>query len=243
MGLVVSCCALGALADDVVTAKASNNMATVEDDIKFQEELVDDMRDSIAILDGKIERLKLQLDSINAIAKDLKGQINDLQKLRKEQEKGIKASEKTRLEHVETRDILIYQNEVLPVLEEQFDKIEVERALAQFNKMETKDVIKRKELVSNYGKYYKEIRDMLEKQKRTFEQQRWSVQGADSEAYKTFQKAFKGVGYYKVFDKGQKNPNHPTIPYLDEVMLQIQSLMRSGFNNKQLYDNVLNMLY
>ena len=138
---------------------------------------------------------------------------------------------------------VIYKQEVLPVLTAQYDKYEVEQALTRFDAMETKGVLKRRDLLNNYGKYSQEIREMLEKHKRTFEQLRWATQGSDSEAYKDFQKAFKKLGYHKTYEKGQKNATTPTIPYLDEVMSDIQMLMRQGFNSQYQYNNVLNMLY
>lgn len=240
--------ALLALMVMAVTAQTTattqvSNLTKLENDIKLQEDLVLDMQDSIAILDSDIAFYKGKLDSANAVVKALKEQIKDLERLKKEQEKGIKLANKTRQATVEDRDELIYKEEIVPVLDNQYDKLEVEQALAKFDAMETKDVIKRKDLVQNYGKYSQEIREMLEKQKRNFEQLRWATQGSDSEPYKDFQKAFKKLGYYKTFEKGQKNATTPTIPYLDEVMSNIQLLMRQGFNSQYQYNNVLNMLY
>jgi predicted nucleic acid-binding Zn-ribbon protein len=201
------------------------------------------MRDSITILNGKIDILKIRLDSLNSVVKDVKDQISALEKLRKEQEKGIKAANKTRQETVDSRDNLIYQMDILPVLQNQYDKLKVEQALTKFDGMETKDVLKRKEMVENYGKYSLEIRNLLEKYKSKFEQTRWATQGTDSDLYKEFQKAFKKLGYYKTFEKGAKNASTPTIPYLDQIMSEIQLIQRSGFNSQYQYNKVLNMLY
>ncbi len=237
---------LMALALTAVATQAQQATTTVtqlENDIKLQEDLVLDMQDSIVILDQNIDQLKAQLDSANAVVKALKGQIKELERLKKEQEKGIKLANKTRQNTVENLDELIYTQSILPVLNDKYDKLQVEQALAKFDNMETKDVIKRKELVKNYGKYCQELREMLNKHKQGFEQLRWATQGTDSEPYKEFQKAFKKLSYYKTYDKGQKNPTTPTIPYLDEVMASIQLLMRQGFNSQYQYNNVLNMLY
>lgn len=238
---------LVALAITAVAAMAQTttgaNITQLEKDIKLQEDLVLDMQDSIAILDQDITQLKSRLDSANAVVKALKQQIKDLERLKKEQEKGIKQANKTRQNTVEDRDELIYKQDILPVLASQYDKLDVEQALTRFDAMETKDVIKRRDLVKNYGKYSQEIREMLEKYKHTFEQLRWATQGSESEAYKDFQKAFKKLGYHKTFEKGQKNPTTPTIPYLDEVMSEVQLLMRQGFNSQYQYNNVINMLY
>ena len=184
--------------------------------------------------------------SVQALEKQrqqIQRQIKEQERLKKEQEKGIKLANKTRQASVADRDELIYKQEVLPVLTAQYDKYEVEQALTRFDAMETKGVLKRRDLLNNYGKYSQEIRDMLEKHKRTFEQLRWATQGTDSEAYKDFQKSFKRLGYHKTYVKGQKNATTPTIPYLDEVMSDIQMLMRQGFNSQYQYNNVLNMLY
>ena len=133
--------------------------------------------------------------------------------------------------------------DILPVLQNQYDKLKVEQALTKFDGMETKDVLKRKEMVENYGKYSLEIRNLLEKYKSKFEQTRWATQGTDSDLYKEFQKAFKKLGYYKTFEKGAKNASTPTIPYLDQIMSEIQLIQRSGFNSQYQYNKVLNMLY
>ena len=225
------------------TTQQQAQLTQLEDDIELQEELAQDMRDSITILNGKIDVLKARLDSLNSVVKDVKDQISGLEKLRKEQEKGIKQANKTRQETFDTRDNLIYQMDILPVLQEPYDKLEVEQILAKFDGMETKDVLKRKEMVENYGKYSLEIRNLLEKYKSKFEQTRWATQGTDSELYKDFQKAFKKLGYYKTYEKGVKNASTPTIPYLDKVMSEIQMIQRSGFNSQYQYDKVLNMLY
>ena len=225
------------------TAIPGQAITKLENDIKLQEDIVLDMQDSIVVLDQNIVRLRAQLDSTNAVVKALKAQIKEQERLKKEQEKGIKLANKTRQASVADRDELIYKQEVLPVLAAQYDKYEVEQALTRFDAMETKGVLKRRDLLNNYGKYSQEIRDMLEKHKRTFEQLRWATQGTDSEAYKDFQKSFKKLGYHKTYEKGQKNATTPTIPYLDEVMSDIQMLMRQGFNSQYQYNNVLNMLY
>ena len=239
---VLTMAATAAMAQTPSTAPGAT-ITKIEEDIKLQEELVLDMQDSIVVLDQNIAFYKARLDSANAVVKALKEQIKELERLKKEQEKGIKLANKTRQTSVEERDELIYKQEILPVLAGQYDKLQVEQALGKFDDMETKDVIKRRDLVKNYGKYSHEIREMLEKQRSTFDKLRWAAQGSDSEAYKDFQKAFKKLDYYKTFEKGQKNATTPTIPYLDEVMSDIQLMMRQGFNSLNQYNSILNMLY
>ena len=72
------------------TTTQVSNITKLENDIKLQEDLVLDMQDSIAILDSDIAFYKAKLDSANNVVKALKEQIQDLERLKKEQEKGIK---------------------------------------------------------------------------------------------------------------------------------------------------------
>ena len=224
----------------------AQQVATVtqlEDDIQYQEDVVDDSNDSIAALNTRIAELKAKLDSLNNECKEVKGMISALEKEKKEYQKQIKEANKARQLTFATRDNLVFEEEVQDVLMSPYSKVDVDNALKSFEGMETKEVLKKKELVENYGRYTKELRDLLEEYRIKFERQRWAVQGVDSELYKKFHKAFKKTAYYKVYDKGVNNSKSPTIPYLDKVMEEILLLERQGFNSRALYDKVVGMLY
>ena len=221
----------------------TNKVADLEDEIRYQELIVEGKQDTIKDLESRIKVLKERVDSLNKVEKEVKNQISALEKEKKGQENGIKLANKTRQAAFSDRDNLVYQLEVQPVFNEAFNKLDVENAMKAFDGMETKDVIKKQDLLKNYGKYYKDIREFLEKQKSTFEQLNWATQGADSEVMKKFQSAFKKLSYYKIFEKGEKDPKNASIAYLDDVMHQIQQLQRSGFNSQYQYDRVIDMLY
>lgn len=232
-----------AQADDKVVVRRTSNVNELNSDIRLQEDIVDLHLDSIDVLNDSIKFLRVRLDSINQAAKDVKDQISALEKARKACEKEIKAANKTREATFVARDNLVYEQQILPLLSKPYDKLAVDASLKNFDGMETKDVVKRADLVKNYGKYTKEIREMLDKHRATFERLRWTIQGTEDEPYKQFQKDLKGLGYYKIYDKGMKNTSTATIPYLDKVIGEILMLQRSGFNSKAQYDRVLNMLY
>ena len=118
--------------------------------------------------------------------------------------------------------------------------MDVEDALKHFNGMETKDVIKKKELVQNYGKYTKNLREFLEKQKIILDQEEWATQDSKSDVYKKFMKGLKGTNYWKIYDNSTKNPS---IPYLDSVMEQLLQQATNGLNNSRRFNEIINMLY
>lgn len=218
-------------------------VSQLEDDIQYQEDVVDDNNDSIAAINERIAVLKAKLDSLNNECKDVKNQISALEKEKKGYQKQIKDANKARQLTYATRDNLVFEEEIQDVLMSPYSKVDVDNALKSFEGMETKDVLKKKALVENYGKYTKELRDLLDDYRIKFERQRWAVQSADSELYKKFHKALKSTGYYKVYNKGINNSKEATIPYLDKVMEEILLMERQGFNSRALYDKVVGMLY
>ena len=230
-------------ADDKVVVRRTTNVTELDKDIRLQEDIVDFHLDSIEVLNDSIKALKVRLDSLNDLVKGVKAEISALEKARKACEKEIKAANKTREATFVARDNLVYDQQIEPVLSVAYSKAAVEACLQHFEGMETKDVAKRTELVKNYGKYTQETREMLDKHRATFERLRWSTVGTEDEAYKKFAKDLKGLDYLKIYNKGLKDPNAPTIPYLDKVFNEILMLQRSGFNSKTQYDRVLNMLY
>lgn len=230
-------------ADDKVVVRRTANVTELNNDIRLQEDIVDLHLDSIQLLNDSIKILKAQLDSVNSVAKGIKEHISALEKARKACEKEIKIANKTRQATFTARDNLLYEQEILPLLSKPYDKLAIDASLSHFEGMETKDITKRVELVKNYGKYTKEIRDFLDKYRATFERLRWTIQGTDDEPYKKFQKDLKSLSYYKIYEKGMKNTDNTTIPYLDKVMGEILMLQRSGFNSKTQYDRVLDMIY
>ncbi|MBR6248385.1 MAG: hypothetical protein IKQ89_05235 [Muribaculaceae bacterium] len=241
---VMALSAATAMADDNRTyVSPTTNVTDLEDDIRYQEDLMAEKQDSIDELNAQIQALKQRLDSINALEKDVKGQISALEKMRKALENDIKVADKTRRNVHETRDYLVFDQEIQDVLLNPYNKLDVENALRSFEGMETKEVLKKRELLENYGRYTIDMRKFLEKQRSVFANLRWATQGADSDAYKKFDKGLKSLSYYKVYEKGMKNQKNATIPYLDKVINAILQLERRGFNSAQDYDKVLDMLY
>ena len=96
------------------------------------------------------------------------------------------------------------------------------------------------QLVQNYGKYTKNLREFLEKQKIVLAGEGWAVQDPKSETYKKFMKGLKGTNYWKIYDASTKNPS---IPYLDNVMEQVMQQATNGLSNSRRFDEIINMLY
>ena len=211
-----------------------------ETHIKNQEELMENKKDSIKELDSQIKELKQRVDSLNKEEKKVKEQINALEKLKKGHENDIKVAEKTRKSHFASRDNLVFSIGVASVLLAPYNKMDVEDALKHFDGMETKEVLKKKQLVQNYGKYTKNLREFLEKQKIVLAGEGWAVQDPKSETYKKFMKGLKGTNYWKIYDASTKNPS---IPYLDNVMEQVMQQATNGLSNSRRFDEIINMLY
>ncbi len=227
----------------VALAAISAGAQTVQEHethIKNQEELMENKKDSIKDLDSQIKVLKQRVDSLNKEEKKVKEQISALEKLKKGHENDIKVAEKTRKSHFASRDNLVFSTGVASVLLAPYNKMDVEDALKHFDGMETKEVLKKKELVQNYGKYTKNLREFLEKQKIVLAGEGWAVQDPKSETYKKFMKGLKGTNYWKIYDASTRNPS---IPYLDNVMEQVMQQATNGLSNSRRFDEIINMLY
>lgn len=227
----------------ICRAQVNTTVSQLEEDIQYHEDVVDERKDSIELLDAQIALLKLRLDSLNKETKDVKAQISALEKEKKAMFKDIKEANKARQLTFATRDNMVFDQQVQDVLLKPFDKQAVEEAMKHFDDMETKDVLKKKELVENYGKYTKELRDLLADYRGAFEKTRWAKIEIDSDLSKKFTKDLKKCSYYKVYERGLKSPKNATIPYLDKVIDEIVLLQRQGFNSKLQYEKVENKLY
>lgn len=234
LAALVLWCAIGAQAQNPV------NVNDLEDEIKNQEEIVSQNKEDIEDLEAQIKVLKERLDSIKGIEKEVKDQISDLEKQKKELEKGIKQATQTRKETFATRDNVVFDNDIAHVLSVAYDKRSVEKAMKNFDGMETKQVLERKKLLENYGKYTKDLRQFLEKQKAILAADEWAMQDPKSETLKKFVKGLKGTSYWKIYDKSVKNPS---IPYLDNVMEQIMQQVNNGLCNQRRYSEILDLLY
>ena len=180
-----------------------------------------------------IKELEEQIDA-------LKSQIKDLESQKKALEKDLKSETKMRKEKFTTRDELVYDQEIADVFYNPYNKADVEDALRSFDGMETKDVMKKKELVEKYGEYTKDIKEFMEKMKTQLSTNKWKYLSSTSELYKKFEKGLKGTKYWKVYNKKEKNES---IDYLDRVMDKIMLFKNDGLKEERKFNEVLNMLY
>ena len=236
-------CAMPAAADDNNVVAKAGSVQQLEEDIRYHEDVVEDCQDSIAAVEARITILKDRLDSLNRVLKDVKSMISDLEKEKKAYQKDIKTATQARKETFANRDNMVFDQQVKGVLQKPYNKLDAEAALRCAEGMETKEVLSKMELVSEYGRYTKELREFLDKQRATFVKLRWATQGADSDVVKKFHKELKGLSYYKIYEKGMKSVKSPSIPYLDKVVDEILVLERQGFNSQMQYDKVADMLY
>ena len=139
-----------------------------------------------------------------------------------------------------TRDELVYDQEIVDVLYNPYNKGDVEEALRSFEGMETKDILKKKELVEKYGDYTKNLKEFLEKQKTELAKTKWTYQSSTSDIYKKFEKGLKGTKYWKIYNKKEKNES---IDYLDRVMDKIMMFKNDGLKNERQLNEAINMLY
>ena len=121
-----------------------------------------------------------------------------------------------------------------------YNKADVEEALDSFEGMETKDVIKKKEIVQKYGEYTKDLKEFMEKMKKQLASNKWKYVSSSTDLYKKFEKGLKGTKYWKVYNKKEKNES---IDYLDRVMDKIMLFKNDGLKNEQQFNEILNMLY
>ena len=241
--LVLAFAAPAAYAIDVTPmVKETNNVTDLDDEIEAQEAIMKEKQDSIEAIKQRIDSIEARIDSLNRLVKDAKKEISSFEKMKKGLEKDIKYYTKARELTYERRDQLVFDQNIKDVLQQPYDKDDCVEALTHFDKMETKEIIKYKELVENYGKYTQNLRDFLEKKRKDFAKENWTVQTSDSELVKKFHKDLKGTKYWKIYDKRTSKP-YRSIGYLDNVIDSILVLERQGFNNSKAYDRVIDMLY
>ncbi|MBQ4368139.1 MAG: hypothetical protein II786_08660 [Muribaculaceae bacterium] len=217
--------AFAAHADDIYV-RSTTNVKELDNDIKVQEQLVSQKQDSIKDIEGQIKKLK--------------DEIKDLEKRKKAFEEEIKYANKTRKATFDARDKLVFEQEVVDVLLNPYNKSDVDEALKSFEGMETKEVLKKKDLVRRYGEYTKDLKEFLEKQKPVLAATGWAYLSSTDELYKKFEKGLKGTDYWKIYNKKEKNPS---IDYLDRVMDKVVQFKNSGLNSEMRLNEIINMLY
>jgi len=215
-----------AAAPAAVAQTATQNVLQLEKDIEMHEKNIKDK-------EAAIQDLEERIDSLKALLKETESQKKAL-------EKELKAEVKTRKDKFTTRDELVYDQEIVDVLYNPYNRGDVEDALKSFDGMETKDVIKKKEIVEKYGDYTKNLREFLEKQKTELTKARWTYHSSTTDAYKKFEKGLKGTKYWKVYNKKEKNES---IDYLDRVMDKIMIFKNEGLKSESQFNEILNMLY
>ena len=207
-------------------AQETQNVKQLEDEIEQHEKNIKEKEDAIKDLEERIDNLKSQL-------KDLENQKKTL-------EKDVKNEVKLRKDKFTTRDELVYDQEIADVLYTPYNREDVEDALKSFEGMETKEVMKKKDLVEKYGEYTKNLKEFLEKQKTELAKHKWAYQSSASDVYKKFEKALKGTKYWKIYNKKEKSES---IDYLDRVMDKIMLFKNDGLKNERQLNEALNMLY
>ena len=207
-------------------AQPAQNVQQLEREIEQHEKNIKEKENSIKDLEEQIDNMKSQL-------KDLESQKKTL-------EKELKAEIKTRKDKFVTRDELVYDQEIADVLYNPYNKSDVEEALDSFEGMETKEVIKKKEIVQKYGEYTKDLRDFMEKMKKHLAANHWKYVSSSTDLYKKFEKELKGTKYWKIYNKKEKNES---IDYLDRVMDKIMLFKNDGLKSETQFNEVLNMLY
>ena len=207
-------------------AQPAQNVQQLEREIEQHEKNIKEKENSIKDLEERID--------------EMKNQLKDLETQKKTLEKELKAEIKTRKDKFVTRDELVYDQEIADVLYNPYNKSDVEEALDSFEGMETKDVIKKKEIVQKYGEYTKDLREFMEKSKKQLAGNSWKYVSSSTDLYKKFEKGLKGTKYWKVYNKKEKNES---IDYLDRVMDKIMLFKNDGLKNEAQFNEILNMLY
>lgn len=214
----------------MISAMTPNAMAQdvlqLEKDIEQHEKTIKEKETAIKELEARID--------------DLKSQLKDLESQKKALEKELKNEVKLRKDKFTTRDELVYDQEIVDVLYNPYNKDDIDDALKSFEGMETKDVVKKKELIEKYGEYTKNLKEFLEKQKSELAKTRWAYQSSTSDVYKKFEKGLKGTKYWKIYNKKEKNES---INYLDRVMDKVMQFKNDGLKNEKQLNEILNMLY
>ncbi len=215
-----------AIAPNALAQSATQNVQQLERDIEQHEKNIKDKETAINDLENRID--------------DLKAQLKDLESQKKNLEKDLKNEIKMRKDKFTTRDELVYDQEIVDVFYNPYNKDDVEDALKSFDGMETKDVLKKKELVEKYGEYSKDLKDFLEKQKTALAKGKWTYQSSTTDVYKKFEKGLKGTKYWKIYNKKEKNES---IDYLDRVMDKIMLFKNDGLKSETQFNSILNMMY
>ena len=210
----------------VAAQPVTQNVQQLERDIEQHEKNIKQKEDSIKNLEDRIS--------------DLKAELKELESQKKSLEKDLKAEVKMRKDKFTTRDELVYDQEIADVLYNPYNKSDVEEALDSFEGMETKDIIKKKEIVQKYGEYTKNLKEFMEKMKKQLAANQWKYVSSSSDLYKKFEKELKGTKYWKVYNKKEKNES---IDYLDRVMDKIMLFKNDGLKSEQQFNEILNMLY
>lgn len=217
---------MAATAPAALAQPVTQNVQQLERDIEQHEKNIKDKESAIKDLEERIDELKSQLKNLEAQKKTL--------------EKELKSEVKERKEKFNSRDELVYDQEIVDVLYNPYNKSDVEEALRSFEGMETKDVIKKKELVEKYGDYTKDLREFMEKIKKDLTNNKWKYLSSTSDTYKKFEKGLKGTKYWKIYNKKEKNES---IDYLDRVMDRIMRFKNDGLKSESQFNEILNMLY
>ena len=204
----------------------AQDVRQLEKDIEIHEKNIKESEASIKEIQEKIE--------------ELKSQIKDLESQKKNLERDLKSEVKMRKDKFTTRDELVYDQEIADVFYNPYNKSDVEEALRSFDGMETKEVMKKKELVEKYGEYTRDMREFLEKMKKQLAANRWKYLSSTSDLYKKFEKELKGTKYWKIYNKKEKNES---IDYLDRVMDKIMLFKNDGLKSETQFNDILNMLY
>lgn len=215
-----------AMTPAAVAQQATQNVQQLERDIEMHEKNIKQNEDSIKSLEERIDNLK--------------SQIKELESQKKALEKDVKNETKMRRDKFTLRDELVYDEEIADVLYNPYNKGDVDEALDSFEGMETKEVIKKKELVEKYGEYTKDLKEFMEKMKKQLTANKWKYLSSTSDLYKKFEKELKGTKYWKVYNKKEKNES---IDYLDRIVDKIMLFKNEGLKSESQFNQILNMLY
>jgi septal ring factor EnvC (AmiA/AmiB activator) len=224
--LVISMTLMLAATPAAMAQQASQNVQQLEKNIEQHEKNIKEKESAIKDLESQIE--------------DLKSQLKELESQKKALEKEVKEEAKMRKQTFTTRDELVYDQEIVDVLYNPYNKGDVEEALRSFEGMETKEIMKKKDLVEKYGEYTKNLKEFLEKQKTELAKTKWAYQSSSSDVYKKFEKGLKGTKYWKIYNKKEKNES---IDYLDRVMDKVMLFKNDGLKNERQLNEAINMLY
>ncbi len=204
-----------------------------------QDRSLGQLKDDIS---GSATAIKQREDAIKDLEKQIKSHkdaIKDLEKQKKQLESEIKQLHSSREATVAAHDNKLFDDNVSAVLTVPYSKSHVDAALKQFDQMENKDVLKKKDLVKNYGNYTKDLKSFLTKQYVALDKAGWKSHDVSSDLYKDFEKEFKGTKYYKIYNKRAKDMS---IPYLDGVMDKVVHFRNSGLAGKSELNEIIKML-